>query len=119
MSAGMLIDHSMMEFLREFIAESREHLCQAEGNLLHLTTHPDDDAAIHSCFRSLHTIKGGAGFLGLTRIQNLAHSAEHLLDRMRTGGVKCCPEHVEILLQVLTRLEAILSALESDYSGAG
>lgn len=118
MSDEMVIDAGMMEFLRDFIAESREHLSQAEGNLLHLNTHPEDEAAIHACFRSLHTIKGGAGFLGLIRIQNLAHAAEHLLDRMRTGGVTCGPEHVEVLLQVLSRLEAILFNIEADHSGA-
>jgi two-component system chemotaxis sensor kinase CheA len=114
----MSTDSNLVEFLRDFIAESREHLTQAESCLLHLNAHPEDEASIHACFRSLHTIKGGAGFLGLARIQNLAHAAEHLLDRMRTGGVQCSSEHVEVLLQVLSRLESILSAVESDRSGA-
>jgi two-component system chemotaxis sensor kinase CheA len=112
------VDHSLDEFLRDFISESRDHLGQAESNLLHLNNHPDDEAAIHACFRSLHTIKGGAGFLGQTRIQALAHAAEHLLDRMRTGGVSCGAEHVEALLAVISRLELILNQVENNSSGA-
>lgn len=111
-------DTNLDEFLRDFIAEAREHLGQAESCLLRLHDHPDDEASIHACFRSLHTIKGGAGFLGQGRIQALAHAAEHLLDRMRTGGIRCGTEHVDVMLNVVSRLEVILNAVEQNHAGA-
>ncbi len=99
------------EFIGEFITESQEHLQQAEESLLHLAMDAGNQEAVQSCFRSLHTIKGGASFLGLERIQALAHAAEQSLDNIRTGAVVCGPEQADALLQALTRLGQLIVGL--------
>ena len=101
------------EYRGEFIAESQEHLLQAEESLLHLAMDAGNQDAVQSCFCSLHTIKGGARFLGLERIQALAHAAEQLLDNIRTGSVVCGPQPADALLQALTRLDQLITGLAS------
>ena len=71
------------ELLGEFYAEAVDHLQQIEAALLALDQQPDNPEALNSIFRSFHTIKGNAGFLGLVPMQMLAHEVESLLDLAR------------------------------------
>ena len=107
------------EFIGEFITESQEHLQQAEESLLHLAMDAGNQEAVQSCFRSLHTIKGGASFLGLERIQALAHAAEQSLDNIRTGSIVCGPEQADALLQALTRLGQLITGLAAEATIEG
>ncbi len=99
------------EFLQEFIAEATEHLDSAEACLLELGKDPGKPAALDACFRDLHSIKGGAGFLDLTRIQALAHAAEHLLSQMREGRCTCTSDIVDALLNSVSRLRELVAAV--------
>ena len=97
------------DLLVEFYGEAVEHLQLIESGLLTLEQRPDDPEALNSIFRSFHTIKGNAGFLGLAPMRTLAHEVETLLDLARTGRLALNPAIVtEILrsrdaLQVLTQ----------------
>jgi two-component system chemotaxis sensor kinase CheA len=71
------------DLLTEFHAEAVDHLAQIEAALLALEHSPDDAEALNSVFRSFHTIKGNAGFLGLVPMHRLAHEVESLLDLAR------------------------------------
>jgi two-component system chemotaxis sensor kinase CheA len=73
------------ELLGEFYGETVEHLQQIEAALLLLENAPRDPDALNSIFRSFHTIKGNAGFLGLVPMHTLAHEVESLLDLARTN----------------------------------
>jgi two-component system, chemotaxis family, sensor kinase CheA len=75
------------ELLGEFYNEAVEHLQQIEAALLALEHRPDNPEALHSIFRSFHTIKGNAGFLGLVPMHTLAHEVESLLDLARNGKI--------------------------------
>ncbi|NRA36655.1 MAG: Hpt domain-containing protein, partial [Planctomycetes bacterium] len=96
------------EFLLEYITEAREHLASAEEQLLSLSESNIDHDAMDSCFRSLHTVKGGAGFLDLTRIQGVAHVTEQLLEELNTGAITCKTEHIDILLEAVSQLSLLL-----------
>lgn len=101
------------ELLVEFHAEAVDHLQQVEAALLILDQRPDDPEALNSLFRSFHTIKGNAGFLGLVPMHTLAHEVESLLDLARNRELQLTPGIVtEILrsrdaLQVLTQQIAV------------
>lgn len=71
------------ELLTEFYAEAVDHLQQIEAALLALDHEPAHPEALASIFRSFHTIKGNAGFLGLVPMHTLAHEVESLLDLAR------------------------------------
>ena len=76
------------ELLTEFHAEAVDHLQQIEAALLALDQQPDDPEALNSIFRSFHTIKGNAGFLGLVPMHTLAHEVESLLDLARNHKLR-------------------------------
>jgi two-component system chemotaxis sensor kinase CheA len=106
------------EFLGEFVVESHEHLDTAEQCLLKLHKAPDDREPVQACFRALHTIKGGAGFMALERIQSLAHVAEQVLDAIRENRLSpdaaCC----DTLLAAVSRLRELIDGLNENREPA-
>ena len=86
------------EFINDFIEESTEHINLIEERLLGIEAGDDDTGALNEVFRAVHSIKGTAGFFGLSNISELSHSMENLLSRMREGRIKTGPEIVDILL---------------------
>jgi two-component system chemotaxis sensor kinase CheA len=86
------------ELIRDFVVESREHLGKIEGTVLEIERGGAGPDAIHGLFRSFHTIKGLAGFLDFTEIQEVAHAVETLLDLARTGSLTLTPPRVDCVL---------------------
>ncbi len=95
------------DLLVEFLGEAVDHLQQIEAALLALDHEPENPEALNSIFRSFHTIKGNAGFLGLVPMHTLAHEVESLLDLARNR--KLCL-HAAIITEILRSRDA-LSAL--------
>jgi two-component system chemotaxis sensor kinase CheA len=96
----------------EFIAEAAGHLESAEGNLLKLDEGAGDGETVNAIFRSFHTIKGVAGFLNLKQIGALAHAAENLLDLARKGQLELAGGRVDIVLESVDVLKALLASLD-------
>jgi len=97
----------------DFIAEANEHIENAESALLELENHPDDDELINKIFRGFHTIKGMAGFLNLTDIGSLAHSAENLLDLARKGKLVLADDNSEVVFESIDMLKKMIGVLAS------
>ncbi|MFP4157167.1 MAG: chemotaxis protein CheW [Opitutales bacterium] len=104
------------EILKEFILECREHLETIESDLLKIEENADGDVdeLVNTVFRAAHSIKGGAGFMGLSAIQELAHKTENVLDRVRSKEIHPDPELINILLQSFDRLRDLLN----DYANS-
>ncbi|MFM2090820.1 MAG: hypothetical protein RLZZ127_1309 [Planctomycetota bacterium] len=100
--------------LAEFATEATEHLQAIEGHLLTIEGGQDPEA-INACFRAFHTLKGLAGFIGLEREKRLAHAAESLLDKVRSGDVPSSHGVMDLLLQS----RDVLMALVAASAGAG
>ena len=64
-------------------------------------------AAVTQIFRLVHTIKGTAGFLGLTRLQTVSHRAETLIDTLRNGAPPTATA-VSFLLEAMDRIKQLL-----------
>jgi CheY-like chemotaxis protein len=75
-----------MALLQDFRAEASEHLRTLEMQLLRLERDAADRQAVDQMFRSAHTIKGGAGLVGLTDVLELAHAMEDTLANVRDRG---------------------------------
>ena len=73
-----------LEFLQDYLVESRELLQKAQEEILRLEADPGNDEVLASIFRAFHTIKGGAGFLDATHLVSWAHDLENLLDKLRS-----------------------------------
>ncbi len=95
------------ELLTEFYAEAVDHLQQIEAALLVLDQKPEDPEALNSIFRSFHTIKGNAGFLGLVPMHTLAHEVESLLDLARNHQLRLTPPIITEILRSRDALQAL------------
>jgi two-component system chemotaxis sensor kinase CheA len=102
----------------DFMAECDEHLADIEEDILTMESQGSDIdlELINKTFRAIHSIKGGAGFLGLNAIQKLSHLMENLLDLMRTG--QCVPDHDNCRL-LLTGVDELKSLLADPEHGDG
>lgn len=100
------------DLLNEFIFDARDHLGTAGAQLLELEKNPDSLAALNSLMGTLHTIKGTSGFFDLKNLYLLVNHAESLLQTVRDAGRPCLARQVELLLQVLDTVEAILDRLD-------
>jgi len=97
------------DLLAEFYGEALEHLQQIEAALLALERSFEDGEALHAIFRSFHTIKGNAGFLGLAPMNLLAHEVESLLDLARNGRLRL---NSAIITEILRSRDALQALIE-------
>lgn len=95
-------DH--IEMVQEFSQEIRDLLDELEPVIIAMGKSCGDEgqqedvsAAINSIFRLFHSIKGAAGFLNFSNIATTSHSAENLLDLIRTGDMSLLPDHIDLL----------------------
>ncbi len=100
------------ELLHEFLSESWENLTQLDTEIVELEKQPDDIERIASIFRTIHTIKGTCGFIGLDRLGAVAHSAENVLGRMRAGELGVDPSSVSLVLEAVDRIKELLVKIE-------
>ena len=103
----------MDDLLKDFLAESAENLAQLDHDLVELERDPSDTSLLNSIFRAIHTIKGTCGFLGLARLEHVSHTAESVLDQLRSGALKAEPEVISDILRAVDLIKFILSELES------
>jgi len=99
------------ELVQEYLAECREHLATIETDLLKIEQQgvEIDEQLVNRVFRAAHSIKGGAGFFGLTKIQELAHKTENALDLIRSREMVPTPEIVSVLLLAFDKLRDLMS----------
>ncbi len=103
-----MIPDEMREIFEEYVVEAKEHLENLEQKLLELEKNPKDKELINSAFRSMHTIKGGAGFLGLNVIVETFHLAEEVLGKLRSEELELTPEINDLLLKSVDFLKHAL-----------
>ena len=101
------------ELFADFIAEAKEHLETIEPNLLELEKAPDNLALLNDIFRPMHSLKGASGFLGLNRINQLAHKSENILDELRKGTMVVTSEIMDVILASTDALRQMIDNLES------
>ena len=101
------------ELLEAFRTESDEHLQSIGGALRELEKKPADQELLQQIRRSVHTLKGAAGMVGLRQTSSLAHRMEDLLDELHGGGIHYSKDIQELLFSTADCLED-LSAAEAD-----
>ncbi len=119
-----IIQDDDREILVDFINESNEALEKTELVLLNLeesvsTSEEIDDGDINTIFRTFHSIKGSAGFIGLTRTNKLTHEAETLLDLIRKHKIKIQKTHINIFLEVSDFLMIMMNYLQENFTEDG
>jgi two-component system, chemotaxis family, sensor kinase CheA len=102
----------MDDLLREFLTETSESLDTVDNQLVRFEQDPNNAKILDNIFRLVHTIKGTCGFLGLPRLEALAHAGETLMGKFR-DGMPVTAEAVTLILGSLDRIKEILSGLEA------
>src|SRR5687768_5372961 len=103
----------MDDLLREFLTETHESLDLVDNQLVKFEQDPNNAKILDNIFRLVHTIKGTCGFLGLPRLEALAHAAETLMGKFRDGKA-VTGEAVSLILSTIDRLKDILAKLEQN-----
>jgi two-component system chemotaxis sensor kinase CheA len=102
----------MDDLLSEFLTETTESLSTLDVELVKLEQNPEPKI-LSNIFRLVHTIKGTCGFLGLPRLETVAHAGENVLGKFRDGELSVTPSAVTIILACLDRIKMILSHIEA------
>ncbi|RSZ58930.1 chemotaxis protein CheA [Massilia atriviolacea] len=89
----------MDDMLKDFVVEAMDLAVNVEEHLLALERDPNNKETLNAVFRSFHTIKGGAGFMGLPALVAACHLTENLFDALRTGAAPVTPIAIEAALQ--------------------
>lgn len=101
----------MDDLLKDFLTETAENLDLVESDFVRFETEPGNDKILGNIFRLVHTVKGACGFLGLARLEAVAHAAETLMGRFRSGAV-ATPEAVTLILSAIDRIKEIMADIE-------
>ncbi|WP_407176656.1 chemotaxis protein CheW [Bradyrhizobium sp. STM 3562] len=102
----------MDDLLREFLTETSESLDTVDNQLVKFEQEPNNAKILDNIFRLVHTIKGTCGFLGLPRLEALAHAGETLMGKFR-DGMPVRAEAVTVILSSIDRIKEILAGLEA------
>jgi two-component system chemotaxis sensor kinase CheA len=99
------------EIAADFLIEAQEILDRLGEQLVTLEQDPSDSEQLNAVFRGFHTLKGGAGFLGIQPMVNLCHAAEETLGLVRAGQATLEPQHFDAAQQSLDWLQQMLDAI--------
>ena len=123
------IDNGQIEIIMEFLTEVRDLIDEVEPDILTLEDKISDDPNqelsretiddLNAIFRLFHSMKGGAGFLDFTNVVETTHTAENLLDKLRTGAVKLTSNHVDLLCKACDFTKEALDYIEENYNDRG
>src|SRR6202171_1401628 len=102
----------MDDLLREFLTETNESLDTVDNQLVRFEQDPNNAKILDNVFRLVHTIKGTCGFLGLPRLEALAHAGETLMSKFR-DGMPVTAEAVSLIVSSIGRIKEILGGLEA------
>ncbi len=108
----------MDDLLREFLTETNESIAQLDVELVRLEQNPDDPGLISSIFRLVHTVKGTCGFLGLPRLEHVAHAGENVLGKFRDRELSVTPHAVTLILKSIDTIKNLLAILEETEAEA-
>ncbi len=102
----------MDDLLREFLTETSENMATLDVEIVRLEQNPNNPELLSGIFRLVHTIKGTCGFLGLPRLEHVAHAAENVLGKFRDGELPVTPHAVSLILQSMDTIKGLLGYLE-------
>lgn len=103
----------MDDLIKEFLTETGESLSELDNAVVLLEQNPQDMDLLSKIFRVMHTIKGTCGFLGLPRLEKVAHKTEDLLGLFREEKLQANPAYVSLILEALDAIKFIVATIEA------
>lgn len=105
----------MEEIIEEFVTEAQESLEKIDPLFVQLEVSggmPDKDI-LNDIFRSMHTIKGAAGFLGFQSIVDVAHRAESIMKKLRENEIDISTSLISVILKSVDMLRSLLNHIKT------
>jgi two-component system, chemotaxis family, sensor kinase CheA len=104
---------SIGEYQDIFLEEADEQLQELNQSLLVLEKNPKeiDTDIINSIFRTAHSLKSSAAFVGLNDLSDLAHHMENLLQGVRDKTLTMSPKIIEVLFQCFDLINSIINSV--------
>ena len=103
----------MDDLLVDFLTETNEGLAELDVALVKLERNPADEAMLSLIFRLVHTIKGTCGFLGLGRLEKVAHAAENVLGKLRDKQLALTGDVITNVLFAIDQIKEIVTTLSA------
>lgn len=103
----------MDEIIADFITEAEESLDKIDPLFVELETKGRDKDMLHEIFRSMHTIKGAAGFLGFQHIVDVAHKAESIMKMLRDDEMAMSKALMDVILKSADMLRLLLGHIKA------
>ncbi|MBI5454645.1 MAG: chemotaxis protein CheA [Deltaproteobacteria bacterium] len=99
----------MDDIINDFIAEASEGLESLDQKFIELEKNPGDTGLLNDIFRSIHTIKGAAGFLGFQQMVEVTHVTEDVLNKLRKGEMSVDAGVMDAILESVDLIKVILN----------
>jgi len=96
------------EIISEFIIEAEESLDKLDPLFVEIEAKGHDKDILNEIFRSMHTIKGAAGFLRFQSLVDVAHGAENILKKLREGEISVTRQLMDVILKSVDMLRLLL-----------
>ena len=101
------------DILQDFLVEAGEIVEKLGEQLVGLEQSPHDSDLLNAVFRGFHTVKGGAGFLGLTALVAVCHRAEDVFNTLRQGKRYVDAGLMDVVLVVLDVVKDMMDVVRS------
>ncbi len=105
------VPDEMKEIVDDFITESQEGLSDLERIFVDLEKEPGNLDLINTVFRTIHSMKGAADFLGFTRLVKVTHKGESLLNQLRKGTMSLTPEIMDLVFETVDLIKVLLEEI--------
>jgi two-component system, chemotaxis family, sensor kinase CheA len=99
------------EMIQEFVVECRENLDQFDKDLIDLESDSNPSGLMESIFRTIHTIKGSCGLIGLVKLESITHVGENLLGKIQQGKVAPSREVIDVLQKLSDSVRRICTCI--------
>ncbi|KAA3627656.1 MAG: chemotaxis protein CheA [Proteobacteria bacterium] len=106
------------EILQDFLIEAGEILELLGEQLVDLERKPQDSELLNAIFRGFHTVKGGAGFLGITSLVEICHCTEDVFNLLRQGSVVVDAGIMDIVLRSLDSVNEMFDGVRGGQEPA-
>lgn len=104
---------SQNTFINEFLLESNESISFVSNSLTNLEKNPNDYELINSIYRAFHTLKGASRFLKFSKLEEITHHLENLLDMLREKKISVSSNIIDVLLLGVDVIQDHLKKIES------
>lgn len=102
------------DLVKEFLIESFENLSLINDQLTKLENNGTDKELVNAIYRTIHTMKGSAGFLGFKKLNDLTHNTENLIDMVREDKLPVTSSLIDVLFGVFDICQKMLKCIEDN-----